>query len=286
MNASTTTDEFTTGEILKQGSVVAANLAALHTDTLSKKFYHRNLGIDYGKTNIPLLLFQDDVVKFDKSPTDLQTSNIILESFQNENRMEFHPTKTMVMTNNPDPPKIILNNLIVPVTNEYKYLGDLIKIDNNLQPLIWERKNIITGTVAELMNILSQTRQYSIIAAIQYHEGIIIPKLLLNSETWPKITQQDYLQLEQIQSQAIKRLLRLPYSTPTRGLLSELGIMSVENQITKKQLMFLHRIMNKPDKTLSKSIMLEQQNLPGNNWLKNVLNSMIDEGFLGNNSKK
>ena len=274
MNASSTTDEFTTGEILKQGSVLAANLAALHTDTLSKKFYNRNLGIDYGKTNIPLLLFQDDVVKFDKSPTDLQTSNIILESFQNENRMEFHPTKTMVMTNNPDPPKIILNNLIVPVTNEYKYLGDLIKIDNNLQPLIWERKNIITGTVAELMNILSQTRQYSIIAAIQYHEGIIIPKLLLNSETWPKITQQDYLQLEQIQSQAIKRLLRLPYSTPTRGLLSELGIMSVENQITKKQLMFLHRIMNKHDKTLSKTIMLEQQNLPGNNWLKNVLNTM------------
>ena len=276
MNASTTTNEFTTGEILKQGSVLAANLAALHTDTMAKKFQHRNLGIDYGKTNIPLLLFQDDVVKFDKSSKDLQTSNIILESFQHENRMEFHPTKTMVMTNHPNPPSIILNNLTVPVTNEYKYLGDLIKIDNNLQPLIWERKNILTGTVAELMNILNQTRQYSIIAAIQYYEGILIPKLLLNAETWPKITEEDYQHLEQIQSQSIKRLLRLPYSTPSRGLLSELGIMTIKNQIIKKQLMFMHRIMNKPQKTLSKTIMVEQQTLPGSNWIKNVQTSIKD----------
>ena len=71
----------------------------MHTDTLVEKFHHRNLAIDYGKTSIPLLLFQDDVVKFDKFPTDLQASNIILESFQYENKMEFHPTKTMIMTN-------------------------------------------------------------------------------------------------------------------------------------------------------------------------------------------
>ena len=268
MNSGTTTDEFTTGEILKQGSVLAANLAAFHTDTLARKFCNKNLGIDYGKINVPLLLFQDDVVKFDKTAHNLQISNIILESYQNENKMEYHPTKTMIMTNSQIPPNIILNNLSVPITKEYKYLGDIVTIDNKLQPLIWERKNLITGTVAELITILNQTRQFSILAAVQYLEGIIIPKMLLNSETWTQITDEDQSQLEQIQSQSIKRMLHLPYSTPTRGLYSELGIMTIRNQIAKRQLLFLHKIMNKPDHTLSKNIMREQENLPGNNWLK------------------
>ena len=274
-NAANTTDEFTTEDILKQGSVLAANLAAMHTDTLADKFQHRNLAIEYGKISVPLLLFQDDVVKFDKSQFDIQASNIILESFQFENKMEFHPTKTMIMTNNPSPPKTILNQKVVPITNEYKYLGDLIQINNDLQPLIWERKNIITGTVCELMTILSQTRQYSFMAAIQYLEGIITPKLLLNSETWPKINE-DHIQIQQIHSQAIKRLLRLPYSTPTKGLLSELGILSTRNQIMKRQLMFLHRILNKPDITLAKAIMKEQETIPGNNWIKKMKNNIKD----------
>ena len=274
MNAANTTDEFTTGDILKQGSVLAANLAAMHTDTLAEKFKHRNLAVDFGNTSVPLLLFQDDVVKFDKSHHDLQASNIILESFQFENKMEFHPTKTMIMTNNKNPPKILLNNHVVPITNEYKYLGDLIVINNDLQPLLWERKDIISGTVCELMTILSQTRQYSLMASIQYLEGIITPKLLLNAETWPKITEEDYLLIEKIHSQAIKRLLRLPYSTPTKGLLSELGIMTTKNQIMKKQLMFLHRTLTKPDNTLAKEIMIEQGNLPGSNWFKKAKNNL------------
>ena len=273
-NAANTTDEFTTKDILKQGSVLAANLAAMHTDTLAEKFRYRNLAVEYGNISLPLLLFQDDVVKFDKSAIDIQASNIILESFQFENKMEFHPTKTMIMTNQANPPEIILNKKVVPITNEYKYLGDLIVVNNDLHPLIWERKNVITGTVCELMNILSQTRQYSFMAATQYLEGIITPKLLLNAETWPRITEEDYMQIEQIHSQAIKRLLRLPYSTPTRGLLSELGIMSTRNQIMKKQLMFLHRILNKPDNTVAKAIMKEQEAIPGNTWIKKVKSNM------------
>ena len=34
--------------------------------------------------------------------------------------------------------------------------------------------------------------------------------------------------------------------------------------------------MNKPDGTLSKSIMLEQESLPGNNWLKEVKKSLLE----------
>ena len=51
------TEDFEVGEILKQGSVLASNLAALHTDSISRRFSHTGLGANYGNENIPFLLY-------------------------------------------------------------------------------------------------------------------------------------------------------------------------------------------------------------------------------------
>ena len=268
------TDEFEMGEILKQGSVIAANLAAMHTDTVTNKFKNTGLGVYYGKIFVPLLLFQDDIVKFDSSCKNLQKSNIILENFQNENKMEYHETKTTVMSNIIKEPKIQMNNNFLPITTEYKYLGDIITTDNRISELILDRKNAISGTIAELVCIINEPCQYSFTAAIQYLNGIIIPKLLLNCESWTNMTLQEENQLEMIHSQSIKRLLHLPYSTPTIGLYNELGIMSIKNQILKRQLMYFHKTFNKPDPNLAKQVMEEQIKLPGKTWLANLLSKM------------
>ena len=264
------TDEFIVGDILKQGSVLAANLAALHTDSVSKRFENTGLGVRYGQEFIPLLLYQDDIVKFDNTIENMQKSNTILEIFQNENRMQYHPSKSVLMTNKPNTNNIKLNNIDVPIIEECKYLGDYINMDNNLINLINERKNAIAGTIAEIISITTETRQFSLIAAIQYLNGIISPKLLLNAETWFPILQQELDLLEQVYSQSLKRLVHLPFSTPTKGLYCELGIQSVKYQVTTKKLMYLHKIWNKPNDSLVKSILKEQINLPGNTWIKNI----------------
>ena len=269
-----TTDEFIIGDILKQGSVLAANLAALHTDTVCKRFENTGLGVGYGEEIIPLLLYQDDIVKFDNKIENMQKSNIILEVFQNENRMEYHPSKSVLMTNIKNQEPIKLNNINVPVVEEYKYLGDFINMDNNLMNMINDRKNTINGTVAEIISITSETRQFSIIAAIQYMNGIITPKLLLNAETWHPISQQEINLLEQVYSQSLKRLLHLPFSTPTKGLYNELGIQSVKYQILTKKLMYAHKIWNKSEQTLIKSIIKEQMGIPGDTWVKCIIEEL------------
>ena len=265
------TNEFTVGETLKQGSVLATNLAALHTDTVSNRFTHTGLGANYGNEIVPLLLYQDDIVKFDKNRTNMQKSNIILEIFQDENRMQYHNTKSVMMTNCKEiQNQILLNNEPVPVVQEYKYLGDVVTMNNSLLSLISERKNVISGTIAEIVSITAETHKFSMISSNQYLNGIIAPKLLLNSETWHPISETEHKNLEQIYSQSLKRLLHLPYSTPTKGLYHELGIMSVRNQITVRKLNFLHKIINKPDATLAKRIIYEQMNLPYQTWIKNA----------------
>ena len=137
--------------------------------------------------------------------------------------MEFHDEKTVIMTNSKDKPQIILNNKVVPKVDEYKYLGDVLTAEESYTELIRERRSAITGTVAELVTISNEIQQKNVIAAVQYPNGIIIPKLLINSEAWNTLNNQDQQQLEQCQSQSIKRLLHLPYTTPTKGLKRNLG---------------------------------------------------------------
>ena len=267
------TEYFHIEEILKQGSVLATQLAAMHTDTISTMLESEGLGVQYGMLFIPLLIFQDDVLKFEQNSTNLQKSNIIFEHFQNINRMKYHETKTMILTKDKQC-NIILNQKIVPHTSEIKYLGDIINIENQYNGLIEERKNNIMGTVAELVSINAELQQLSVVANIKYLSGVVQPKLLLNAQTWNGITQKDHDELEKIQSQAVKRLLRIPYTTPTRGLYAELGIMTVKNQIKIKQCVFLHKILNKSEGKLARQVLMQQAEMPGPTWLKKVLEYM------------
>ena len=84
--------------------------------------------------------------------------------------------------------------------------------------------------------------------------------------------------LEISQNICIKRLLKIPLTTPNAILRGELGIWSVEAQILYKKLMFLQRIL-KQDKTIAKLVLLEQQNLPGPTWLHELKQLMITIGL-------
>ena len=272
------TEKFEIGETLKQGSVLASTLAAFHTDKMSKIFKNTGLGVYYGQQReiyIPCLLFQDDVIKFDTTKENMQKSNIILQEHQIENGMKFHETKTVVMANNKQNPKINLNNKKVPEVKEYKYLGDIVTIEGDYTELINERGRSISGTVAELVSISGEIKQYNIKASIQYLNGIIIPKLLVNAEAW-NLKKKDLDNLERIQSQSIKRLLHLPYSTPTRGLVNELGMMTIENRINMRKLIFLHKILNKGEDNLAKRVLKAQIEEPGKTWVSSI-KELLDE---------
>ena len=77
--------------------------------------------------------------------------------------------------------------------------------------------------------------------------------------------------METIQNKSLKRMLRLPQGTPSQALRAELGIYSIESVISRKRLMFLHRVLNQPDENITKKVLLQQINLPEETWLSNTL---------------
>ena len=163
--------------------------------------------------------------------------------------MKFHEGKTVVLAINEKNIEQRGEVKLGPATLKYvkkcKYLGDILTERGEYNATIEDRENSITGTTAELNNIMSEiSDSIEIKAVVQYTHGILMPKLLLNTETWSNMTNQNMTTMEKIQSQAIKRLLRIPYTTPTKGLLYELGMLSVENEIIKRRLMFMHRTLS------------------------------------------
>ena len=141
--------------------------------------------------------------------------------------------------------------------------------------MIETRAAATRGTTAELNAILSEIPDSTTMKAIiSYHHVIILSKLLLNAETWSNLTKKNVADLETAQNTALKRLLKLPNTTPTAILRSELGIWSIESQLMYKKLSYLHRLLNL-DNNVTKQVLLEQMNLPGPTWVREVESILI-----------
>ena len=256
------------GETLKQGSVLASTLAALHTDGVNKMFSNNEAGISYGDVKINQLLFQDDILKVEDDPQKLNSSNEIYTWFAKVNRMRYHDEKSMFISTKKQEAEINLAGYKIKEFQKYKYLADIITPSGNLDETIHQRKNQILGITAELSTIISLIDETGlhISTAIAYYKAIIIPKLLTNSETWNNISPTNMNELEAIQNKSIKRLLRLPQGTPSQALRNELGICDIKTAIFNKKLMYLHKIINYPENNLTRKVLFSQMQQPGKTW--------------------
>lgn len=265
------------GESLKQGSVLATALAALHTSTVSSMFNNKGLNIKYGDMEINNLLFQDDILRIQRNAEDMNIANKVYEIFQKNNRLEYHDLKSVYMCTKGEA-SIKLNNKEMNNTKSYKYLGDIFTDNNTYNKMIDTRAATIRGTTAELNAIISEIPEsITMKAIISYHHTIILSKLLLNAETWSNLTKKNIADLETVQNSALKRLLRLPITTPSAILRSELGIWSIASQLMYKKLSYLHRLLNL-NNNVTKQVLLEQMKLPGPTWVGEVgsiLNTLI-----------
>ena len=58
---------------------------------------------------------------------------------------------------------------------------------------------------------------------------------------------------------AIKRIFKLPTGTSNIGLMSEIGIYPMEQQIHYRKLLYLHKLLNMPDNRTPKKLYMQQK---------------------------
>jgi len=150
-----------------------------------------------------------------------------------------------------------LGDLTINKCDSYKYLGEQImrngRNDANLQErcekLRTSSRAIITCCRSEVMKRMGMK------VILQLHESESIPAFLYNAETWT-LTKTEKMMLDKAEIQAWKRVIGLPQTTPTAGIILTTGSLFTSIRIEVKQLLYLHRILLKKDDHWTKTTLL------------------------------
>ena len=104
--------------------------------------------------------------------------------------------------------------------------------------------------------------------AFKLYESIIIPSLLHNCESWIGLTDQHISTLQKFQDEFIKRVLRIPDSTPKALIQWDVGLLPMKWRIGKSKLNFVSKILKK-----------DRDNLCRRTIISEVLNNIKGLGF-------
>ena len=143
----------------------------------------------------------------------------------------------------------------------YKYLGNMVNEDGNMDDQLKLMESKIGGIVCEGKRICCRSKigKYEIEGKKLIYEQTAECSVFYNVEVWTNFRQSDKDKMESIQGKLLKGLFGLPKTTPYWGLLFELDVMPILYKITYKRVMLYHNIVNSEDEREIKHVVHEQE---------------------------
>ena len=257
------TERIKVGEIVKQGTVLGPTLCCVETDQIN------NIGEDQtrplGNEIVGILIFVDDVMS-------AGTAEVARKCIRNLREMEklkkftfgLKKTNYMVIETGKEPKESIEEDVKegrVSECFEYEYLGFWVNQDGNCMLQIERKAKKIKGEIAAIKSLASYRNvgPTYLNVRLMLYECCILPSLLYDLEGWNRLSKNEIKKLESIQLKSLCSLIGLPKSTPYIGLLSEVGIWTIEERMKYRKLMLYHNLINSDDKRLARNIVLGQR---------------------------
>ena len=78
-------------------------------------------------------------------------------------------------------------------------------------------------------------------------ESVFLNGILTNAEIWYSLTKDEIKELEDLDLTLLRKVFKVPYSTPSEAYYLELGILSIETTIKKRRLNFFHYLLNRKE---------------------------------------
>ena len=242
------TDMFETDPIVKQGTVLGSAMCS----SLTGEYCGMNEGVKVGNMVLSSLLYVDDLIDLTETLSDRERAHLQAIIFTKQNNMLLSGTKCFGMGINSDDPLPVLsidNDKQVISVEEIVYLGDVFNVAGNNDGLIKDRIRRATKAMISISSLIKETNLgiYEVQVWLLLYRSLFISTVLFNSQTWSRIRKKDIELLQIAQLKFLKRILNLPSSTPNSFLFLELGVLPIESEIHKRQLMYLHRILMLPE---------------------------------------
>ena len=241
------TSVFNTDPIVKQGTVLGPCLCSSSTG----EYCGVNPGVSVGSTIISSLLYVDDVIDMSTSVEDYLQAHQNALLFKKRKKVKHSGTKcfSMIMNEKPKdekPPLLMLDAVShVILTAVITYLGDVFNSSGNNDGLIADRVKRGTKAMITIASLMAETDvgiHHISIMLLLYH-ALFLSTILFNSGTWSNLRKKDLESLRTLQLKYLKRSIGVASSTANAFVFLELGVLPIEFEIEKRQLMYLHRIL-------------------------------------------
>ena len=90
-------------------------------------------------------------------------------------------------------------------------------------------------------------------------QSVIIPTIISGAETWTKLTKAEEEEINNIQTQFLNRLLKVPRSTPKCALLKEMGMRKVTHIANQRKLEYYIELHNREESRLEVKMRIHQE---------------------------
>ena len=238
---------FQTDPIVKQGTVLGPNLCSASTG----EYCGENIGVCIGSFIISSLLYVDDIIDLSSSVDDYVAAHLKALLFSRRKKLNLSGTKcyTMILnkkTKDGDIPVLIIdeeNNVVV--ATEIKYLGDVFNSRGNNDGLIADRVKRGTKAMITIASLMAETEVgvYHVSVMLLLYQSLFLSTTLFNSQAWSNLRKKDIDELRGLQLKFLKRVVGVASSASNSFTFLELGVLPIEYEIEKRQLIYLHKIL-------------------------------------------
>ena len=238
--------EFVTEPIVKQGTVLGSILCSSSTG----EYCDRNVGVAVGTMILASLLYVDDIIDLSNSASDCLRSHETALSFSDKKKLSLSGTKCFNMVVNPDSQNQPLNMPIddekaVVVAENIVYLGDVFDSRGSNEGLIKDRVGRGTKAMISIVSLLAEEElgKFRTNVSLLLYQSLFLSTVLFNSGTWSNLREKEVEKLRTLQLKFLKKILRVAKSTCNAFVFLELGVLPIDHEIRKRQLLYLHRIL-------------------------------------------
>ena len=265
------TDRIDIPNIVQQGGTWGPGLCSNSVDTLGKKCRDQDHHIYLYKNTSKVLIFAmcDDLNGVAKCGLDSVAMNTFITTQIELKKLRFHiPDKNgkskchkiHVGKNHETCPILKVHGTVMEDVSYDTYLGDIISGDGRNTLNIKKRVGKGLGIITQIVNLLNMINlgEYYFETVILLRESVFLNGILTNAEIWYSLTREEIKELEDLDLTLLRKIFKVPFSTPSEAYYLELGILSIETIIKKRRINFFHYLVNRKDEEMLHSFFLTQ----------------------------
>ena len=155
-----------------------------------------------------------------------------------------------------------------------KYLGDIFNVKGDNSDMVQDRVKRGTAAMVSIEAILTdlQLGTHTVSVYMLLYQALFLSTMLFNSQAWSNVSKKDIESLQTCQLKMLKRITGGARCTSNAFTFLELGVLPISYEIHKRQLSFLHHILNLDEEDPVKRMFNNMKQLPGEkNWYNCVV---------------